>query len=273
MVEAVGERVQRVKPGDRVVLSPMVVRLQGGRGGTYRTHYICDEADVFAAPAELPDDLLGAVWLSHLTAWGALASVRGGYIGSLQGRTVALPAASSSVALAAAQVVREQGGISVGLTTRKSKAEAVASAYDHVVVTHDVARNMKPWHRELKAITDGRGVNVFFDPVAAGEYLNTEIRALAEGGTICIYGLLGQAGTVDVTPLIRKRGSMVGYTNDALFALGEGVWTAACREVLNGFARGTYTQRLGGTFALDEVRAAHTAMERGDHIGKLVLIP
>ncbi|HEY9762959.1 MAG TPA: hypothetical protein V6D07_10560 [Trichocoleus sp.] len=70
-----------------------------------------------------------------------------------------IPGASSSVAIAAAQVVKHYGGIAVGTTPRadkQAKLQAMSEApYDHLLVTQD-----NDWYREAKKITGGKGFNV-----------------------------------------------------------------------------------------------------------------
>lgn len=273
IVESVGPNVTSVKPGDRVILTPDAPRrAAGGGGGTYRTHYLATQDQVMPAPSRLPDDQLGAVWLPYLTAWGCLVWKQ-----RLEpGQVVALPAASSSVALAAAQIVKAVGGVAVGLTTSPDKVEAIralpACRYDHLVVTHEADRTMRPWHRDLRPLAP-KGVDVFFDPVAAGAYLDTEIKALAQQGCVWVYGLLGEPGVVDVTPLIRKHAAIRGWALSELVAVGRQAWEPGCRWILDRLADGAFVQHVGGRYRLDEVRRAHAEMEQGRHIGKLVLIP
>lgn len=274
VIEAIGDGVDGSRVGERVCLAPDAARLAKGRPGTYSSHYVCDDGEALVAPDALPDDQLGAVWLPYLTAWGAL--VRKAKIKT--GQVVACPAASSSTALAAAQVARHHGATTIGLTTSPDKVDKLDEHFDHVVVTHDKdhatgERTMRPWHREIKSHTGGQGVDVFFDPVAAGSYLSTEIRCLAQHGCVVVYGLLGSPGEVDVTPLIRKHASIVGYVNDELFGIGSETWGPGVKHLFEGFASGAYRQELAERFALADVRAAHEAMQRGDHVGKMVLIP
>ncbi len=278
VIEDVGEEVDSARIGERVILGPNVPRAKHGtHGGTYRTHILVDESVAMLAPHAIPDNQLGAIWLAYLTAWGCLA-----WKDKLQaGAFVAIPAASSSVGLAAAQVVKALGGIAIGLTSSADKCDVLRSLdtarFDHLIVTHDRdadgKRTMRPWHREIKEITDGHGVDVFFDPVAAGEYLDTEVRALAQGGRIYIYGLLGRPGPVDLSPMIIKNASLYGWVLDEIIRAGDAVWQRACAEILARFVDGTFRQHVAQTYALDNVRQAHADMEKGNHIGKLVLIP
>jgi NADPH:quinone reductase-like Zn-dependent oxidoreductase len=193
------------------------------------------------------------------------------------GQIVVLPAASSSVALAAAQIVRERGAGPIGLTTSPEKVEILKAipscAYEDILVARRGDSTEHEWVNALRRKTRGRGVDVFFDPVAAGEFLQNEIRCLAQRGTIWVYGLLGKPGHLDVTPLIRKWASIRGWVLGELTSADPALVDRACRDLLEGFARGAYRQHIGGTYALGEVRRANEEMELGRHIGKLVLVP
>lgn len=276
IIEKVGANVTDRQVDDRVVLSIDAPRVAaGGLGGTYRSHYIVppDQTVVAPGPEVIPDDQLGTLWLAYLTAWGCLIWKQ-----NLEpGQIVAIPAASSSVALAAAQIVKRHGGTAVGLTTSAQKSDAIKQtpkcSFDHLIVTHDESRNMLPFHRELKKITEGKGVDVFFDPVAAGAYLETEIRSLAQHGTIWVYGLLGKPDVLNVTALIRKHGSLRGWAVGELAAAGPTAFNPGCQHILEGFESGDYQQTIAGRFSLDDVHDAHREMEKGKHVGKLVLIP
>lgn len=275
MIEAVGPGVDPRRIGQRVVLGADAPRdRRPAGGGTYRSHYVCDASQAIPAPDAVPDDQLGALWLAYLTAWGCLMWKQG----LRPGQFVAIPAASSSVGLAAAQVVREAGAVPIGLTSTPEKLEALRRSstahFEHVLVTGRAGEAEAPaWHQELKRITAGRGVDVFFDPVAGGPYLQTEIRALAQHGTIWVYGLLGEPGVVDVSPLIRKHASIRGWLLGELIDAGGEALQRGYRHILDGFASGAYRQHVARTFRLEQVREAHAFMERGEHIGKLALVP
>ncbi len=274
IIEAIGTGVTTRKVGDRVIIAPDVPRLSaGGAGGTYRCHYVCAAEGTFLAPANIPDNQLGALWLPYLTAWGALV-----WKHNLQpGMIVAMPAASSAVALAAAQIVKKHGGTALGLTTRQSKVAAIKAlptcAYDHVIVTVGDDGKPLPWYKDIKTITNDHGIDVFFDPVAAGAYLETEIRCLAQHGSIYVYGLLGKPDKVDVTPLIRKHAAIRGWALTELVTAGRTHWQPGCEHILQGFADGSYKQHIAGEFKLSDVQNAQQVMETGQHIGKLVLTP
>lgn len=279
IIDAIGEDVTARHIGQRVLLGSDAPRrtkdTPGGLDspGTYRTEYVTDAEKTVPAPAQIPDEQLGAIWLPFLTAWGCLIWKQ-----RLQsGAFVAIPAASSAVALAASQIAKQAGAITIGMTTSAGKIaklrEMPEAEYDHVILTRDEHHRSTHWHGQIKQITDGHGVDVFFDPVAAGTFLDTEVRTLAQYGTIWVYGLLGKPGKVDVSPLIRKRAAIRGWVLGELSTAGPDELQRGYAEVLLGFEQGVYAQRVARVFRFDEVQTAHEEMERGEHIGKLVMVP
>jgi NADPH:quinone reductase-like Zn-dependent oxidoreductase len=268
VIEAVGEEVTDRQVGQRVVLGLDAPRAALGGEGTYQSHYLTKAAQTVPAPDNVPDLWLGALWLPYLTAWGCLVWKQ-----NIQpGQTCLLPAASSAVAIAASQILKQLGCTAIGTTTSPEKVEALRSMpecrYDHIVVT----KNRK-WWNDVKQITGDQRCDVIFDPVAAGDFLNSEIRLLGMGGTLWVYGLLGEVGPVDVTPLIRLRGAIRGWALTELAMTGGTPLQQGYEHVLEHVADGTYKLPIAGTVSLRDVRKAHKEMERGKHIGKLVLVP
>ncbi|MGB3769474.1 MAG: zinc-binding dehydrogenase [Phormidesmis sp.] len=266
---AVGSQVTDRHVGQRVILTisaPYKV-------GTYRSQFVTAAVNTVVVPDGIPDDLIGALWLPFATAWGALI-----WRQNLQpGQILMLPAASSSVAIAASQIAKSVGATVIGTTTSPEKVDALqrlsAARYDYLIVTSANAaeESTEPWWRQIKKITGGRGVDVIFDPVAAGDFLHHEIRLLAKGGTLWVYGLLGMPGTVDVSPLIRKDAAIRGWLLNSL--VGMPAEPEAYQHILKNVAAGIYQLPIAETFSLEQVCDAHKAMESGSHIGKYILRP
>ncbi|NEP15900.1 MAG: zinc-binding dehydrogenase [Leptolyngbya sp. SIO4C1] len=266
VIVQVGAAVRNRSVGQRVILTLDAPASRGLGRGTYQSHYAIAADKTIPVPDEIPDELIGALWLPYLTAWGCLV-----WRQNLQpDQLVLVPAASSSVAIAASQVIQQQGGTAIGTTTSPDKVERLQAMpeaqYDHIVVT-----NHPKWWRDVKKITSGNGCDVIFDPVAAGDFLNHEIRLLAQGGTLWVYGLLGQPGVVDVTPLIRKDAAIRGWLLNQIAA--SPIAEEAYQHVLQQVAQGHYQLPVAQIFPLSEVKAAHAAMAQGQHIGKLILQP
>ena len=122
-------------------------------------------AEVLAAVPESFSAVQGAaVWMQYCTAYGALVTF--GKVSS--GDFVLITAASSSVGLAAIQIVRAQQGISIATTrTAAKKDQLLALGADHVIVTEE-----EDLAARVKEITGGKGARIVFDPVG-GDYINT----------------------------------------------------------------------------------------------------
>ncbi len=269
-IAAIGNNVTDRKIGQRVILSLGAPQRNDQQKGTYRSHFIALATDTIPVPDGISDELIGALWLPFLTAWGALV-----WRQNVQAnQVVLLPAASSSVAIAASQIVKKRGGITIGTTTSPEKVEILtrspAAQYDHIVVTSQ-SSELTPWWRTVKKLTQGKGVDVIFDPVAAGDFLHHEIRLLAQGGTLWAYGLLGLVGPVDISPLIRKDAAIKGWLLNAV--AGTPAETKGYSHILRHVADGSYQMPIAEIFKLDQVREAHTAMATGNHIGKYILKP
>ena len=123
-----------------------------------------------AVPESLSAAQGAAIWMQYCTAYGALVP-----FGKVShGDFVVITAASSSVGLAAIQIVKAEGGTSIAATrTAGKKAKLLELGADHVVVTDEenlVAR--------VTEITGGKGARIVFDPIG-GDAVNALAQATA----------------------------------------------------------------------------------------------
>jgi NADPH:quinone reductase-like Zn-dependent oxidoreductase len=113
-----------------------------------------------AALGEYPPNLSpvegAAIWMQYLTAYGALIAIAH----VTKGDFVAITAASSSVGIAAIEIAKAEGAVSIA-TTRKSnkKAELLSLGANHVIATEG-----KDIVARVKELTGGNGARVTFDP-------------------------------------------------------------------------------------------------------------
>ena len=120
--------------------------------------------------------------------------------------------------------------------------------------------------------TRGRGVDVILDMVG-GDYIPRDIDSLAlDGRLVFIAFLRGATSALDFSAVMRKRLTITGSTlrpqsNEAkaqlAAALLEKVWPLIEARRVRPLIHATYP--------LAEAAAAHQLMERGEHIGKIVL--
>ncbi len=125
---------------------------------------------------------------------------------------------------------------------------------------------------EVKALTGGRGVDVILDMVA-GDYVQRDIRALADDGRIVILALLGGGkGEVSFDQILRRRLTITGGTlrprpvafkGEVARDLHERIWPL--------IEAGRIRPVIHATFPLAEAARAHELMESSAHVGKIVL--
>ena len=92
--------------------------------------------------------------------------------------------------LAAIQIVKSAGAVALATTRGVAKKQCPSDAgADHVIVTDEA-----DLAEQTMAVTDGRGADILFDPVA-GPFLEKLAQAAAPGATIFEYGALSPAPT------------------------------------------------------------------------------
>jgi NADPH:quinone reductase-like Zn-dependent oxidoreductase len=201
-----------------------------------------------------------AVWMQYCTAYGALVP----FAKVTSGDFVILTAASSSVGLAAIQIVKERGGVSIATTrTAAKKDELLALGADHVIVTDD-----EDLLARVHELTDGKGARVVFDPVG-GDFMNTLGAATANGGTIFLYGMLsGQPTPFPMSTFGRKIG-VFGYTFGELRDTPD--WDKMKTYIFDHLADGTFKPKIARTFSFDQSIEAYKYLESNEQIGKVVI--
>lgn len=259
VVDAVGPDVNGLAPGDRVAVVPAF---------SYHDYGLYGELVLAPARAtvKLPDSIgwtdAAAVWMAYVTAWGALIDTAG-----LQaGDTVLIPAASSSVGLAAIQVANAVGAIPVALTRSAAKAGLLREAgAAHVIVTDET-----DLAAEVRRITGGAGARVVFDPVGGPNFAQLA-SVTAERGILIVYGMLDARATpLPVGDVLGRSLTIRGYLifeatqDDAKLA-------AATTFVLNGLASGALRPRIDRVFPFAAIADAHRYLEGNAQIGKIVV--
>ena len=121
IVEAVGEGVTGLKVGDAVSTIPAFSQ---NEYGVYGDTALAPAAAVAKHPASLSWTDAAAIWMQYATAYGALIDIA--HLGA--GDTVLIPAASSSVGIAAIQIANLVGATPIALTAHQPQAPPTAGA-------------------------------------------------------------------------------------------------------------------------------------------------
>lgn len=266
-VEAIGEGVSNVAVGDRVLTIPTFSQ---SHYGVYGETAVVPANSLWPWPDGLSAEHAACVGVQYTTVFFAI-----GEIGQItQGDTVLLTAATGGVGFAAIEVAKQMGAQVVATTRKNDKAAALEKAgADHVVVTADQDLTSR-----VREITDGKGVKMVFDPIA-GKAVPSLLDCLAPGGRLVIYGILDMTEpTIPMMPILVKGASLHGYsvfsfTGYPSFGIPQQVEAVvAARDfLLPRLADGRLKPVVSETFTLDDVAAAHEALESSQQTGKIVL--
>jgi NADPH:quinone reductase-like Zn-dependent oxidoreductase len=259
IVDAVGKDVADFAEGDTVSTIPA---FSLNKYFTYGEVILAPDHAVVKHPESLSFVEAASVWMMFITAYGALvfdAQVKAGDF-------VIIPAASSSVGLAAIQIAHYAGATPIALTrTSEKKTRLHEAGAAHVIATQE-----QDMVAEVMRITSGNGARVAFDPVGGPDFPRL-ISALANQGTAYIYGALSEGDTpIPVLEMIRKMPTVRGYSI-RLVAGDEARRKAAIEYVAEGLASGALKPIIDRTFKFDDMVEVHRYLENSGQFGKIVV--
>ena len=259
IVDAVGKDVTGFAVGDAVSTIPA---FSLNKYFTYGEVILAPDHAVVKHPESLSFVEAASVWMMFITAYGALifdAQVKAGDF-------VIIPAASSSVGLAAIQIANYAGATPISLTrTSEKKTRLHKAGAPHVIATQE-----QDMVAEVMRITDGNGARVAFDPVGGPDFPKL-ISALTNQGLVYIYGVLSEGDTpMPVLEMIRKMPTVIGYSI-RLVTGDEARRKAAVDYVTKGLASGALKPVIDRTFKFDDMVEAHRYLENSGQFGKIVV--
>ncbi|MBK7355241.1 quinone oxidoreductase [Propionivibrio sp.] len=258
IVEAVGENVTDLQPGDRVAYA-------GGPVGAY-SQVRCLPADRLL---KLPDDIDfrtgAAMMLQGLTSAYLLRRT----YRVQPGDAVLIHAAAGGVGLIACQWAKALGATVIGTVSNEAKgALATQHGCDHIIfyTREDVSRR-------VREITGGEGVAVVYDGVGKDTFTGS-LDSLRVRGMMVSFGnasgpvspfdplLLSQKGSLFLT-----RPTLMHYIakRDELLALGI--------ELFAVVSSGKVRIKVNQTYALADAANAHRDLEARRTTGSTILLP
>jgi len=259
VVESLGAGVEGLKVGDAVSTIPAFSQ---NEYGVYGDTALVPAFAVAKHPANLSWIEAAAVWMQFGTAYGALIEIAG----LKEGDTLLIPAASSSVGLAAIQIARLVGATPIALTRGSSKRKALLDAG----AAHVIATEEEDLVAAAKKLTSGKGARVVFDPVG-GPTVEKLTAAMADRGILFQYGALSTEPTpLPLFDVLSKSLTIRGYV---LFEItGDPQRLARAKKfIVDGLSSGKLKPIVAKTFPFDEIVAAHRYLESNQQIGKIVV--
>jgi NADPH:quinone reductase-like Zn-dependent oxidoreductase len=259
IVDAVGKDITGFAVGDAVSTIPAFSMNQYF---SYGEVILAPDYAVVKHPESLSFVEAASVWMMFITAYGALVMDAN----ITKGDFVVIPAASSSVGLAAIQIANYAGATPIALTRTSEKKQRLHEAG----AAHVIATQEQDMVAEVMRITDGKGARVVFEPVGGPDFPKL-ISALSPGGIVYVYGALSEDATpIPVLGMIAKMPTIKGYNIWAVTG-DEARRKVAVEYVSKGLASGALKPVIDSTFKFDDIPDVHRYLEKSGQFGKIVV--
>ena len=253
VVEAVGEGVTKVKPGDRVYTAKTLT-------GAYAEYALALDSQIHPLPPKISFAQGAGVWVPYGTAYHALNHCTK----ARAAETLLVHGASGGVGLAAVQIARAMGLTVLGTAGSDKGLELAKREGAHHVFNHT-----KPDYREqIMNTTGGQGVKLILE-MLANVNLGHDLKMLATNGRVVV---IGSRGDVTITPrdIMSRRGSILAFTLWGITGAEDKEIHAA---ILAGLENGTMRPIVGKEIPLAEAARAHKEVLEPGAYGKIVLVP
>jgi NADPH2:quinone reductase len=255
IVTEVAPDVKHVKVGDRVLGSI-------GRGG-YAEEVVADADSVHRIPDTMYFASAAGFPIAYSTSHGAFV-----WRARLKpGETVLVLGASGGVGLTAVEIAKAMGATVIAAAGGAEKlAVAKGAGADHLI---DYTR--EDLRERVKAITQGRGVDVVYDPVG-GDAFDQSLRSIAWEGRIIVIGFAG--GRVPQIPaniLLVKNIDVIGFFWGSYRRYKPRLMQESLEQLLRLFAEGKHKPHVSHRLPLGEVAQALDLLKTRKSTGKVVL--
>lgn len=214
-------------------------------------------------PEGVSDELAAAVMLKGMTAEYL---VRRTYPVK-KGDTVLFHAAAGGVGSIATQWARALGGTVIGAVSTPEKAAiAKANGCAHVVVT-----KQRNFVTEVKAFTQGAGVNVVYDSIGAETFDGSLACLKSRGMLVCFGQSSGKVPTLDVGRLGGERSLFVTRPSLHAYVHSRAELETCAAALFEGLEKGWLKVPAPKKFALKDAAQAQRLLESRRSTGSIVL--
>ncbi len=254
VVEAVGEGVTAVTPGDRVAYAGVV--------GGYAEHRLIAADRLVKLPPGISDQAAAAMMLQGMTVQYLIRRT----YRVAAGDTILIHAAAGGVGLILCQWAKSLGATVIGTVSTQDKADlARAHGCDRPVIL-----GQEDFAAAAKEMTGGEGLPVVYDSIGRDTFFRS-LDCLRPLGTLVLFGQ--SSGTVaPIDPNILARGSyFLTRPNLGTFIAKRAELEAAATDLFAVVEGGAVEIVVNQTFPLQDAARAHAELEARRTTGSTVL--
>ena len=259
VVEAIGEGVANVAPGDKVTYTGFINTL-----GAYSTERLIPAAPLIKLPEGISCETAAAMTMRGLTSAYLLRRIWP----LAAGDAILLHAAAGGVGLIVSQWAKLLGLTVIGTVSSEEKA-AIARAHGcaHVInyTYNDVAK-------KVREITNGAGVSVVFDSVGKDTFAGSLDSLKRRGLLVCVGTASGPVPPIDATQLAVKGSVYVTRPALADYIADPFEKNALATEVFGHVASGRIKIEINQRYRLQDVAQAHRDLEARRTTGSSIFV-
>jgi NADPH2:quinone reductase len=258
MVEAVGAEVASLRAGDRVM------GIADMRGGGFAEQIVLDAARAIPLPQGMSFAEAAATPVVYGTTLYALKQ-RGRLA---PGEWVLVLGAAGGVGLATVQLAKAMGGRVIAAASTAAKRDlCLAHGAEHAI-----DYTQPGWREEIKALTQGRGVDIVYDPVG-GDAFDEAVRCMAFDGRYLVIGFTsGRIPEIKVNYPLVKGFDVLGVRYDVFRDERWPEARANLEEVLRHYEAGRVRPLVSATYPLARAIEAMRSITGRTITGKVVLV-
>jgi NADPH2:quinone reductase len=233
-------------------------------GGGYAEYCVAPTAQCLPVPDGLSMVQAAGLAETYFTVWSNVFD-RGGLA---KGEALLVHGGASGIGTTAIQLATAMGNkvyATVGSDERVAAVEALGAVKGINYKTQDFVE-------QIKSLTNKKGVDVILDMVA-GDYIERDIKCLADDGRIVIIATLGGSrSNFNSSELMRRRLTITGSTlRPRPVAFKAAIAQKLQDHVWPLLASGQIKPIIHATMPLTDASKGHAMMEAGEQIGKIIL--
>ena len=255
IVEALGNGITRLKPGDRVIaILP---------GGGFAEKCVLDEKLCFPLLDKLSFEQGAGFTITYATSYHAFRQCT-----ELKaGETVLVLGAAGGVGITAVEIAKALGARVIAAASSEDKLQFAREAGADETINYSDT----PLKDRVKELTSGKGVDVVYDPVG-GELAEQAYRALAWHGRYLVIGFAsGDIPKFPINVALLKEASIIGVWWGTWAGHNPGDSLQNMAELAEMVHQGTLNPRVTETYPLDQYTDAFAAITERRAKGKVVL--
>lgn len=260
---AVGEVLksadERFKPGDRVIGTTV------GGFGAFAEEALLLAEQASLIPATADPIRICAMHVTYGTAWFGL-HLRGRLS---SGETVLVLAAAGGVGSAAVELAKQHGCWVVAAAGGAAKVAACRDLGADEVIDY----NSEDLYERVMQLTDGRGVDVVYDPVG-GRYFDIARRLVAWEGRVLVIGFAsGDIPSAPLNHMLVKNYSVVGVHMGGYWQRDPAAFEGCYAELTSLLEADAISPLIDTVAGFAELPAALARLYNRKTVGRVVMVP